>query len=115
VEGKSAKGTGMFQNELNWSASKQQAGALKGMWAPAFYCLELGQPAAILPTAVFSSSECLKKHGKLLKTRLSYYDDSPRGRRCLFEGTNRYSRDGFHNRLIGMFRRLDNAWRCYEK
>jgi hypothetical protein len=38
VEGKSAKGTGMFQNELNLSAFEQHAGAHKGTRAPAFYC-----------------------------------------------------------------------------
>jgi hypothetical protein len=95
---------------------QSNAPALTGYAGAGFFISwETAQKAAILSALVFSTSECLKKHGKLLKTRLSYHYDAASVHHCLFEGTNRYSREGLHNVLIGMFRGLNNAWRCYEK
>jgi hypothetical protein len=50
---------------------------------------------------LLNTSEGLKKAGKLLKMRISYCYGAVTAHRRLFKGTNRYSRDGFHNLLYG--------------
>ena len=55
------------------------------------------------------------KRGKSLKKRLSYCLRADLYAYTPVQGLNRFSRDGLHEPLKGIFRRLNNARRIYAK